>query len=1023
MRRCGHTLGRVDRGNERHAHHWPTLTVVRGPAGAGKSRYLHEHIDFHRSVWLPLRNLYHPSELAGALVSLLRSRIPNLPPILSAVTNQSGCSVDDRDAVARAEQLGALIAGSVADALGSSGHQMLLVLDGVELIGGDAAAARLLEALVRGAPDSLAIVMTTRASLPFSVDRLVAAGQCTIVDREGTRRDAAEAGPTFDHLDEPQRLAVVALAGLRDADEHELVRLGIGRTVCSELLAAGVAEPVEASSRVRLTRAVADAFAADRSVLDLESVSLGFATEIIDTCVGRGDPAGAIRAALDLAPTLLPEVLVRFGEAALDGGHARLVFDAAEAAASDGLHGLQARAAQMLGDIGRAVAGYQRAELRELRAGDAWRHGLLAYLEGQHDAALEIYGKALSSPSPHDNLADIALLCGFAGSAAWVTGSFDSARELSARALANATASGSDAALAVAHTLAALVAASDGDRVSNDWNYVRALQHAERAGDLMQIARIRSNRGSRLIEEGEYELALVELDDAVRHADLGGAAVVLALAMTNRGEALTKLGRLDDARVDLAAAVEILQRQGSLLVSYPLTVLSRLYLIRGDVEQARGAAERAISIAGPANDRQIGVAAQLQLARALAISDPQTAQSIIEEAALAEESLDAGEVWSLKASLLLDAGRGAGAAEAAERAAAIARRRHDRFALATALEMTALTESGAQAARRTLEESRALFDQLGCVLDAARVEVRLAAPSAGGVVDSVSAARLGAIVDLAQRRGARLLAAQAEAAQRRLATPRSGSVSVSVLGGFAVSFDGVPLQPNAWQSKKARDLFKMLVVLDGRPLPREVAVDRLWGDDTAASGKLSVALATVRSVLDPAKAFVPDHFVIADGEAIRCNPETVDSDLRRFHALAKAALVEARDGSTRAIELLASAEVAYTGDVLESDPYAEWSVSARESARSEYLAVTQALAAGRRNSGDFDDAVRMWLRVLEHEPYDERAHLALVDTLALMGRHGDARRRYRYYVDRMRELEIEPCPFGGHRGAAAESAG
>ena len=32
-------------------------------------------------------------------------------------------------------------------------------------------------------------------------------------------------------------------------------------------------------------------------------------------------------------------------------------------------------------------------------------------------------------------------------------------------------------------------------------------------------------------------------------------------------------------------------------------------------------------------------------------------------------------------------------------------------------------------------------------------------------------------------------------------------------------------------------------------------------------------------------------------------------------------------------------------------------------------------------------------------------------------------RRYRYYVDRMRELEIEPCPFGGHRGAAAESAG
>lgn len=1035
---------------------WAALTVVRGPPGAGKTQFVLDRVDIHRSVWVRIPDLYHPSELAATLVNHLRSRIPNLASILSAAVGPSSGPVSDSDPVGRAERLGSLIAGATSDALD---RRLLLVLDGIERLNADPVAVRLVESMVRFAPADLAVVLITRDALPFSIVRLhvddlvrlvelpiaddhlasdlIAAADldpvigATIEQLAGGRPGAVQVfvaalgGATSDQRREllrrwggaddptsaatqhciecltPNRARILrTISGLQPVAGHELERLGLKevQATIDALTHARLIEEVEGGGRVRVTR-----FASE--VLD-QRVDADLAASMIDMSAGRGDPAGAIRVSFD-HPALLRDTLRRFGLAAIDSGQPQLVLDAiARSEIAAELHGLSGRAAHALGDARRAIAEYQLAAEHRLTAGDAWRHGLLEYFQGQHERALTIYNKAIAASHPDEDPADVALLAGYAGAAAWITGSLESAREHAGRALAVGSAAGNDAALAVAHTLAALVAASDGDRMQNDWNYVRALQHAERAGDIMQIARVRSNRGSRLLEEGEYDLALVELDDAVRHADLGGYGVTLALAMTNRGEVLTRLGRLDDARTDLATAVDLLQHHGSLLVAYPLTVLARLYLIRGDTEQARGAAERALATSERSNDQQIAVAASLQLARALASSDPEAAQQLVDRAAGAEGSLDAAEVWSLKAALAIDRGDLAEAVAASNRAAAIARHRRDRFALASALETGARAEPSIEQRRRRLEEARALFDELGCVLDAARVEVRIAAES----TDPVVAARLVVVVDLARRRGARVLAAEAEAV--RLGTDADDSLSVTTLGSFSVSRHGVAIPNNAWQSKKARDLFKMLVVLDGRPLPREQAIDRLWGDDSVSSGKLSVALATIRSVLDPDKRFDADHFLQADGESIRCNSAVINSDLRRFLALAQTALREQRTSPGPAVtELLSVTESAYTGDVLESDPYADWFVSARESARSVYLSVAQTLAMVRSQDGAPDDAIRLWLRVLEHEPYDESAHLALVSTLVAVGRHGDARRRYQHYSERMHELEFEPRAF------------
>ena len=87
----------------------------------------------------------------------------------------------------------------------------------------------------------------------------------------------------------------------------------------------------------------------------------------------------------------------------------------------------------------------------------------------------------------------------------WIRGDVDGLpRGSSTTRWRSATAAGDDAALATVHTTRAMLAALDGDRRENADAYRVALRHAERAGDVVQIVRIRTNRGSHHMEEGNY---------------------------------------------------------------------------------------------------------------------------------------------------------------------------------------------------------------------------------------------------------------------------------------------------------------------------------------------------------------------------------------------------------------------------------------------------------------------------------------------------------------------------------------
>ena len=535
---------------------------------------------------------------------------------------------------------------------------------------------------------------------------------------------------------------------------------------------------------------------------------------------------------------------------------------------------------------------------------------------------------------------------------------------------------------------------------SNDAHYLRALDHAERAGDALQIIRIRVNRGSRNLEEGAYGAAIVELDLAIRLADLGGFGAFRALALTNRGESRLRLGHLEEAIADLDAARVIYQRLGSDDVAYPLGILGDVYRERGDAALARAAYEEAARRGDAMGDLQALVPALAGLARVLAGDDPEQAVALAQRAAGYGAGMGQAAALLAVGHVALAASDRAGAARAAGQAGTAARGRRDRARMAEALELEGVAAATERARHAALEQAVAIWHELGNPLGEARAQLALALTRTGG-------------------RGA-AAAREAEARLRELgARPQrahgdAAAVAIEALGRFRVLRDGAPVPRSAWRSRKARDLLKILVARHGRPVSRDALIEALWPQEDPArcANRLSVALSTLRGVLDGQRRLHPDHFVLSSAGAVSLDLDHVAVDLEAFLREAAAGLALRHEGLAEpAHARLAAAEAAYAGDLLEEDLYEEWAVAAREQARDMYVRVARCLAGDAHAAGDHDGAVRLLLRVLERDAYDEEAHLALVLVLVEAGRHGEARRAFGVYRGRMDEVGVEPASF------------
>nr|SBO91173.1 Transcriptional regulator [Nonomuraea gerenzanensis] len=1001
--------------------------------------------------------------LAGAVAAALSRKVPDLPADL--VTAAAAPLGPDADELSKA----AALAGALTEALATRLRRgLVLIFDGIEAIAGAPGPVRYVETLVRAAPRHLHLVTASRAPLPFPTARLRQ-------DHEVLDLDATDLALTPAETAAWAR-ALLGEAGADIAAELHRTCGGWPAAVQAALDALAREDPATwrgtvsglAANSATLERLTLAAFkdlpAAMRELLRAATVlpvltsglaaTLGAPPDTLDALAGRGlflepepgghrltSTAGEVLArnlpldrheAHDVAAVAArwyvehdrPELALR---AAVATGHAGLAATLLDAhgpllaergdvlAALELLPEAARRAPPMLKLAGIAEqhrGHWTRARelLAEAAAGPGFdaavarRLAFIDHMRGDFDLALPMYERGHAHGLPP---ADAAMCAASMASVHWLKGDRAACAELADRALEQAMGLGDASALAMANTVLAMLAALDGDRRANDAYYLRALSYAERAGDLVQLIRIHANRASRHLDEAAYAEALAETEIAGRLSDLVAFAPFAALNVSNRAKALIGLGRLEEAAAEAADAAARWEAMGSRLTGAGLNRLAAVHALRGDRTAAVALYRQVIAHSEPSGEVQALSQALNGLAVLLAADDPEEAARIAARALEHAAGISGVSARVAAAQVALATGRHERARALLDEAEPAAAGRRDHAALAAVAELRAELDGDAKLADEAVRRWAAVGDPIGRAR-AELVRAALADPVTGGEVAAAVRGRMHAI-------GCRALDDRIDALVARAGPPPGAKLTVETMGTFRVLRGSVPVPRTAWQSRKARDLLKILVSRRGGAIGRERLVEILWPeqeDEAVGLRRLNVMVSTLRAVLDPEHTWPADEFVVSDEGALRLELAHLKVDVEDFLELtAQAARLDQAGRQAEALARWAAAESAYGGEFCEEDPYADWAVGLREQLRLAYVQAAARLALARAAEHRYDEAARYWLRLLERDRYDERAHLGLVRVLDLAGRRGDARRRYRLYAELMRELEVEPAPY------------
>ncbi len=208
-------------------------------------------------------------------------------------------------------------------------------------------------------------------------------------------------------------------------------------------------------------------------------------------------------------------------------------------------------------------------------------------------------------------------------------------------------------------------------------------------------------------------------------------------------------------------------------------------------------------------------------------------------------------------------------------------------------------------------------------------------------------------------------------------------IDVKLLGGFEVLLDGIPVPSTAWSRRQAASLVKLLALAPGRRLHREQVIEALWPGLAldAAAPRLHKATHYARKALGAAAVGTRAEVLWLGDDA--------NVDVDRFYGLAERAL------EVGTLEAIDAAMAAHRGPLLPDDPYEPWAEQARERVRTLHL--------------DLLRRAERWDGVLQQEPADEQAHLALMRASATSGDVRGAVRQYERMEQALaRELGIVP---------------
>ena len=153
-----------------------------------------------------------------------------------------------------------------------------------------------------------------------------------------------------------------------------------------------------------------------------------------------------------------------------------------------------------------------------------------------------------------------------------------------------------------------------------------------------------------------------------------------------------------------------------------------------------------------------------------------------------------------------------------------------------------------------------------------------------------------------------------------------GTARIRLFGTTRVDFRERTLGPGDFGSRKAKQVLEILALARAVPVPKDRLIDLIWGDQLPLrpGAALEHCVSLLRSALG-CEGHLPLILTVTGGYQL--DPGRVEIDLDEFDELVEGA---ARQSPAEAIDLLERALVLAAGEVLEDEPYAEWTLETKD---------------------------------------------------------------------------------------------
>jgi LuxR family maltose regulon positive regulatory protein len=237
-------------------------------------------------------------------------------------------------------------------------------------------------------------------------------------------------------------------------------------------------------------------------------------------------------------------------------------------------------------------------------------------------------------------------------------------------------------------------------------------------------------------------------------------------------------------------------------------------------------------------------------------------------------------------------------------------------------------------------------------------------------------------------------------------------LAVSVLGPVEIVRDpSQPFAPDAWTTRRARDIFCFIATSKHRRVAKDILIDTFWPDEDPAvvEKNFHPTISHIRKALNSRQTFKQNFLVFRDG-AYQLNPDlSYLIDAEEFdRSVADAEAAKREKNNERLRESLEKAHRLYRGEYMPGI-YEDWVEERRIYYSAQFARVSGALAKLSFAERRFADAIKHASESLKLDPYREDMHRLTLKTYAVQDKIPAAKKHFASMSALLRdELGIEP---------------